>query len=128
MKKQDMDVAKKLAEQLDASLDRIERDDLDRLRNARLAALEHCRGGKRLSTLISVFPPYRLTPAKLSLAVVALLAVSLFTMIPSHSTRSLSADDLEIVTSKEQVAMIEDLDFYRWLAVAGDNRNPTAPR
>ena len=114
------DLIGRAAKRLDASLQGIDPQTLERLRTGRQAALAGCRGRDRVLLQL----PYWLSPARLSFAAVALLAVSLFAVVPARAPRAVSVDDLEVVTSKEQTAMIEDLDFYRWLAVAGTGRGP----
>jgi hypothetical protein len=53
---------------------------------------------------------------------VALLAVSLFAAAPSRHTAGLNPDDIEVIASGEQVEMIQDLDFYRWMATTASQR------
>ena len=108
-------VVEAVAKELDAGLQGIDGRTLERLRLGREAALAGRGETGRLPSLL----PYWLSPARLSFAAVAVLAVSLFVAVPSRAPRPVGPDDIEVVTSKEQTAMIEDLDFYRWLAVAG---------
>jgi hypothetical protein len=122
MKEEDKDLlaAKNLARRLDAGLQEIDPRTLERLRRARMAALKQ----RPQQSWFSGLSRYQLTPARFSLAALAFLVVTLLAVLPARAPRSLTAEDLEIVTSKEQVAMLEELDFYRWLAVSGENRAP----
>ncbi|MBJ6723130.1 DUF3619 family protein [Geomesophilobacter sediminis] len=101
-----------IREQLDASVDRLDPKVADRLYRARMQALAAAPEGKGW---YGFFPAW-LSPARLSLGAVGLLAVSLFAFNPSHGTRGMAPEDLEVVTSQENMTMIQDLDFYRWLA------------
>jgi len=114
----ELSLAREAAKRLDATLEEIDAQSLDRLRRARLAALTKAPGRGRLGALAG-WRPYWLTPARFSLAAVALVAVSLYAVVPAHAPKAPSPEALEIMTSGEQVAMLDELDFYRWLAVSG---------
>ena len=122
MKKEDgdLDIARNAARRLDAGLQEIDEQSLERLRRARLAALN---GGRAREGRFFALQGLRFTPAGFSLAALAFLVITLVALLPARAPRSLTADDLEIITSKEQVAMLEDLDFYRWLAATGHTRD-----
>jgi len=113
--KRDAELAARLAARLDASLGEIGEAQLSRLRRARLAAL--AQRGERGRWRVSL--PYWMSPGRLSLAAVTLCAVSLFTVLPARAPRGIAAEDLDVITAQEQIDLIQDLDFYRWLAVSG---------
>jgi hypothetical protein len=114
----ELKLARQAAKRLDATLDQIDTASLERLRRARMASLAKAPRPGRLAALTG-WRPYWLTPARFSLAAVALVAVSLFTVLPAHAPKAPTPEALEIATSNEQLAMLDDLDFYRWLAVSG---------
>lgn len=111
----DKELIQAVREELDRSVEALPSDTVVRLSRARQQALNRYPGRKGWNQ----FFPYWLTPGRLSFAAVTVVAVSLFTLVPVPAPKGITPDDLEVVTSKEQVEMIQDLDFYRWLAVTG---------
>jgi len=80
-----------------------------RLRSARLRALEAAE----------VPVPWYLRFPRLitagTLATAAVLAVSLWIVAERGNLPSGQVEDLELLTTKEQIELYKDLDFYRWL-------------
>ena len=116
----DQELLARLTARLEASLGEIGPEAGTRLRRDRLAALSRHgeRGPWRLSR------PYWMSAGRLSFAAVTLVAVSLFAVLPAHRQGGIAAEDLEVITAQEQVALLQDLDFYRWLAIRGETQPP----
>jgi hypothetical protein len=112
----EQELEKRICEQLDAGIENLEQGRVAALRRARQSALAQGDTATRWQL------PYWLTPARISLAAVTLLAVGLFTAVPQR-TPSISADDLEVLSAPEQVELVQDLDFYRWLASTDATRH-----
>jgi hypothetical protein len=109
------ELEKRVCDHLDAGIENLDQGRVAALRRARQAAL--AQGGTATRWQL----PCWLTPARLSLAAVTLLAVGLFTAVPQR-TPSISPEDLEVLSAPEQVELVQDLDFYRWLAIADAGR------
>lgn len=80
-----------------------------RLKSARLRALD--AAAERLPWYLR-FP--RLVTAG-SLATAAVIAVSLWVLAERGQLPAGQVEDIEILTTKEQMELYKDLDFYRWL-------------
>lgn len=96
---------------LDESARDLDAEVATRLRQARYKALD------------AKPAPFRwLVPAGgLAAVSVAVLAVALWLSQPSRSVPVQSVEDLEIISSAENLELFDDLEFYHWLAV----QNPT---
>ena len=116
----DQELVARLTARLDASLGEIGPEAGTRLRRGRLAALS--RHGEPGAWRFSL--PYWMSAGRLSFAAVTLVAVSLFAVLPAHRQRGIAAEDLEVITAQEQVDLIQDLDFYRWLAIRDEAPAP----
>ncbi|MDD2320474.1 MAG: DUF3619 family protein [Geobacteraceae bacterium] len=82
-----------------------------RLRSARLKALES------LKTPVPWYDrfPRWVTAGGLATAMVLVLTLSLWTSSDHTTIPSGQVEDLEILTTQEQMELYKDLDFYRWL-------------
>lgn len=80
-----------------------------RLKRARLMAIE--AADEQIPWYLR-FP--RLMTAG-TLATAAIIGVSLWIMAERGGLPNGQVEDLEIITSHEQIDMYKDLDFYRWL-------------
>jgi hypothetical protein len=82
-----------------------------RLRSARLRALE------ALETPLPWYArfPRWVTAGGLATATVLILTLSLWTSSDHSTVPSGQVEDLEILTTQEQMELYKDLDFYRWL-------------
>jgi len=80
-----------------------------RLRSGRLRALEAAE--KRAPWYLRF--PRLITAGTLATAVI--IGFSLWIMTERGSLPNGQVEDLEIITSHEQIDMYRDLDFYRWL-------------
>ncbi|MFK8014373.1 MAG: DUF3619 family protein [Gammaproteobacteria bacterium] len=109
----DANLTRKLARRLDADAESLDPDVVRRLRLARHAALDqldaprHQHYGRWLAGAAGV-------------AVVALLAARLATGptdVPSFEYASAEVmSDLELLTDEEDLELLEELEFFRWLA------------
>lgn len=80
-----------------------------RLRSARLKALDAAEEG---------VPWYFRSPRLVTVgtfATAAVIAVSIWIVSGQGKLPNGQIEDLEIITSHEQIDMYKDLDFYRWL-------------
>lgn len=91
---------------LDESARELDADIAARLRQARCRALE-----------AKPRPFFWLLPAGgLAAACVAVLAVALWVYQPSRPAPMQGVEDLEILSSSENLELFDDLEFYGWLA------------
>lgn len=108
----DEELALRIKEELDASLEGIDPGMSEKLRRARLQAVAAHGAGRRVPL------PTWLTPVRLSFSAVAAVALSLCLFLPpSRQGGGINPEDLELLTAQEQPELIQDLDFYRWLAL-----------
>ena len=96
---------------LDAGLETLPPSVINRLRLARQQTLA---GEVRTHRPWLAFPRW-VTAGGLATAAVAILTVSLWVAVPRQQHRALDAE-LERITTKEQLELYEDLEFFRWLA------------
>lgn len=101
-------------ERLAESTDRLDGRIRSRLTQARFAAVEEARRAHRSFTWRNWIPAG-------ALAAAAVLAVALWngnTSVPQPPTVTAqnSLDDLEIVAGDESFELLEDLEFYEWVA------------
>jgi hypothetical protein len=103
-------VRKALDEQLD-NLDPTVESGLTRMRREALEAAEK-KGyiGK---------PTYRWSTLGAAAAAAAVLLVALFTGTPTDTPVNGSLEDLEILTLADQYELVENMEFYSWLADLG---------
>jgi hypothetical protein len=82
-----------------------------RLRSSRIRALE------TLETPVPWYArfPRWATAGGLVTALALVLTISLWTSKEHYNVPTGQVEDLELLTSKEQLELYKDLDFYRWL-------------
>jgi hypothetical protein len=97
---------------LDRGTESLDPETLRRLRSARFEALERAGAGR-----LSWFRLHRwITAGGLTTITVLALGISLWLGAPAQNPPVRQPDDLEILTSQDQLDLYKDLDFYRWLA------------
>jgi len=120
----DQELEGRIRARLDASLDELDQSTLSALSRARQTALAQGKESRSRR-----FPlPYWLTPARLSLSAVTVAALALFLTLPARAPQSVAVEELEVLTAPEQVDLIQDLDFYRWLDVTDATRKGPAQK
>ena len=107
---------------LDRSTESLDPETLRRLRAARFGAIEMAGAGS-----MSWFRLHRwITAGGLTTITVLALGISLWLGSPVQNPPLRQPDDLEILTSQDQLDLYKDLDFYRWLdkeaSVTGDSK------
>ena len=105
--RQDTQVTADTKQSFDDSVDALDAETLSRLNRGRQRALQELNGRSQ-SWL-------RWMPAT-GLAAAALLAVVMFTGPGNVDVIAAPASDFEIVMSEEDIDMLEELEFYSWLA------------
>ena len=100
---------------LDASVETLPAYAVNHLREARQQALA---GKVKTHRPWLAFPRW-VTAGGLATAAVAILTVSLWVAVP-RPQKPVVDDELDQITSQEQLEFYEDLEFFRWLA---DNKD-----
>lgn len=100
-------IADRAKQEFDRSVDSLDAATLSRLNRGRQAALEELATPKRAWV--------QWMPAT-GLAAAVLLAVVTFRGSGEIEVINAPASDLEILLSEESIEMLEDLEFYTWLA------------
>jgi hypothetical protein len=96
---------------LDRSTESLDPETLRRLRSARFEALERAGAGR-----LSWFRLHRwITAGGLTTITVLALGISLWVGSPVQNPPLRQPDDMEILTSQDQLDLYKDLDFYSWL-------------
>lgn len=107
MSEQDNDrLLEQVRHQLDASADQLDAATLSRLRRIRQQAVA-VAGRSRWSWQM---------PALAMGSVAAIAAITLTLMTSSISTQQTSLEDLALLSSNESFELIDDVEFYQWLA------------
>ena len=113
MEKRLLQKTKILLAKEEESLDSRTKQRLERIRLDALSPLSEKRTG--------IFFPFRwVTTGVLAGAVTAAIAVFLLLRTPTCNLPGKQIEDFEIMTSKDQIELYENLDFYRWLPVQDD--------
>lgn len=96
------------------SVNRLDARTRSRLNQARQVALDELNKGKARR--------YWLTAPLGGLAAAALIAVLLLTVreatVPSQESAGLPLDDFDIVADTDNLELLQDVEFYSWLAEA----------
>ncbi|MDH3439313.1 MAG: DUF3619 family protein [Gammaproteobacteria bacterium] len=102
--------AKKAKQQFDESVDRLDGETQSRLNRARHAALAELRPSR---------PAWVQWAPAAGVAAAAVLAVVLWTGNPVVEDLSAPAvaSDMEILLTEDSLEMLEDLEFYSWIAL-----------
>ena len=97
---------------LDLTTEALDQETLRRLRAARFEALELAGAGR-----VSWFGLHRwLTAGGLTTVTVLALGISLWIVAPRQNLLPVrQPDEVEILTSQDQLDLYKDLEFYRWL-------------
>ncbi len=107
-------IINKLVAHLDADQNKIDQNSLSRLKFARMRALELSQRENNIAGFFS----HWCSPAKITFALVTITAILFFAVIPEQVTQSPNSELIEIATSAERPEMIENLDFFLWMASA----------
>jgi len=107
----------KARQSLLASEDRLDASTLSRLREARAKALEaadeHNRGFSRIPNWMRV--------GAFATAAAAVMVFAIWVDPPKPELPVKSLDEFEMVLYADNLDIYEDMDFYEWLAEAGNN-------
>ena len=109
---------KRLQAELAAGDDLLDQEVQARLREGRQAAV--AKAGHRRWSLMEL--PRWVTASGFATAAVLVVAVSLWIGTGQRNLPSTNVDDMELMTSQEQLDLYEDLEFYRWLAESSRDR------
>jgi hypothetical protein len=117
-KEDDDQFSARLAQELDRENRHLPDPVLSRLREARCKAVAGVKDapGRRM-----VFPRW-LTAGGLASAAVIVVAVSFWHTAPRPAPPGVPLEYLDQLAAREHHEMIEDLDFYRWLAETQDEK------
>ncbi|GFE61821.1 DUF3619 family protein [Geobacter sp. AOG2] len=119
MRKEDDDqFGSRLVRELDRANRNLPGPVLDRLKEARrqaVAGAGHAPGRRALL-------PRWLTAGGLASAAVIMVAVSFWHTAPRPAPPGVPLEYLDQMAARERVEMIDDLDFYRWLAETHDEK------
>ncbi len=91
---------------LDESVDVLDANTLSRIRQIRSQAVE--KAGTRYVNWFGIMSGALVTACIMAFAVMALLK-------SPTTMQSVSADDLELISSSDNLELFEDLEFYEWL-------------
>ena len=110
---EDQDFLDSVKDSLDKSCDRLDGHSRSRLNSIRHAALEH---GRRHPGRAMLAPFGGLVTACVLVLVVSLMYNNKQdTPVPASTSGSMAIEDLDILTSAEDLEFFEDLEFYQWL-------------
>jgi len=120
MKENERELVTRITAALDAETSGMSRQTLERLgtmrRNAvALAERKTSRSWRRLGV------PQWVSAGGCATIAVVVIAVSIWLAAPRQQ-EGRQVEDVEILTSREQFDVYEDLEFYRWLATSRDER------
>ena len=119
MKKENDDqFSARLAQELDRANRNLPDPVLSRLRDARRQAVAEAKR----SSGRPVFIPRWLTAGGLATAAVIVVVVSFWHVPHRQPPPGVPVEYLDQLAAKERPEMIEDLDFYRWLAETQDEK------
>jgi hypothetical protein len=99
-----------------ATEDRLDAGTLSRLRDARVRAVE--AAGERGRGFFRI--PNWMRAGAFATAVAAVMVFMIWVDTPKQELPVKSPDELEIVLNADNMDLYEDLDFYEWLAGAGN--------
>jgi len=120
MNQSDEKFAVNIQQQLSDSLNDIDTDVLNRLRQARTLAVNAARQKESRNTdIISLAFPQWLAPASTAtaFATIAFVAITVWTQ-PAFLTTPLTPtiiEDIAVLSSSDDLDLYENLDFYIWL-------------
>lgn len=98
---------KNIRQSLDNSVDALDANTISKIRQIRAQAIEKAEGRKANNW-------QRLLVGGLATACVMVLAVVLLLKSPG-SMQSVPVDDIELISSSDNLELFEDLEFYEWL-------------
>ncbi len=105
--RQDAQVTTDMKQRFDESVDALDAETLSRLNRGRQKALQELNGHS---------PRWLQWMPATGLAAAALIAAVMFTGPGDVDVIAAPASDFEIVMSEEDIDMLEELEFYSWLA------------
>lgn len=117
-KENDDQFGARLAQELDRANRHLPDPVLNRLRKARRQAVAEAKR----SSGRPLFIPRWLTAGGLASAAIIVVAISFWYTAPRPTTPGVPLEYLDHLAAREHHEMIEDLDFYRWLAETQDEK------
>jgi hypothetical protein len=118
MKENERELVTRITAALDAETSGLDQQTLERLGAMRRNAVELVERKTSRSWHRRGFPQWVSASGFATMAVVV-IAVSIWLAAPRHR-EGRQIEDVEILTSREQFDVYEDLEFYRWLATTRD--------
>ena len=113
----DPSLEERVRESLDRSVEDLDEAAVGRLRAARREALDAAPTARRPLLARWGWEPWLIPTGAAASIAVTMLAIGLLVHQPGPTPFD-EADDLELLTSGEDLELLEDLDFYRWLGAA----------
>ncbi len=101
---------------LDDDIDHMDAGTLSRLKRIRRTAIE-----KEESNAIGVWHRFRIPVAGLAMVSIMILVMTLCLRGPSGTIATNVLEDVDLITSGENLHFYADLEFYAWLAEEQDN-------
>ncbi len=105
-----------IRETLDKSVTELDTRTAERLRRARLTAVE--AAGTAIPRWFGI--PRWAAASGITAFAVLVLTLSLWLAVPRQNTQVAQVEDMDILAANEHLEVYENMDFYRWLA---DDRN-----
>ncbi len=106
------EVVEMVRAELERSAADLDGETVERLRRARLAAVEAAAPGKKYWFAV----PRWVAAGGLAVFAAFALALSLWLAIPRQTQMTAQVEDMDILANHEHLDIYENMDFYRWLA------------
>jgi len=117
MSEQDNDrLLEHIRQQLDASTEQLDAATLSRLTRIRRQAVAAADRPKRAWQMPALALGSAAAVGAITLALMAVGAITLALMTSSIPTQQSSLEDLNLLSSNEAFELIDDVEFYQWLA------------
>jgi hypothetical protein len=110
-KRNENELKENIRKSLDDSVDTLDANTLSKIRQIRAQAVEKAETGKTNSR-------QRFLVGGLATACIMVLAVMLLINSPT-SMQTVPAEDLELISSSDNLDLFEELEFYEWLEEDG---------
>ncbi len=104
------EMVEEVREALDRSVASLDERTAERLRLARLNAVEAAARPRWFGV------PRWAAAGTISAFAVLVLALSLWLAVPRQNTQVAQVEDMDILAAHEHLEVYENMDFYRWLA------------